>query len=159
MKFIRSQKARAADRPFVFLITPQEKKVLLQTLQMYPVVNKMEHRLSRNPDAAGKAAQEWLEEAMRQQRKDYDKRLGQFLANSRLYFKEAKDELHLTLTGEQMEWLLRILNAIRVGSWERLGRPEMETVRTLAQGGRRHTFISLMELTGYFESALLEAYA
>ena len=96
---------------------------------------------------------------MQQQQVDHKKKLNQFFNDDRRFFKEAKGELRLTLNGEQMEWLLRVLNEIRVGSWVRLGRPELEAVRKIRPTNEQARFLASMELSGYFQSALLEAYA
>jgi hypothetical protein len=117
------------------------------------------HLLSRDPKAISAAEQEWLEETMNQQRAEHRKRLAQFFAQDRRFFKDGKDESRLTLTGEQMEWLLRVLNDIRVGSWVRLGRPEMEAARLLSLNSHQARYLASMELSGYFESALLAAFA
>jgi hypothetical protein len=106
----------------------------------------------------GSAEQEWLEEAMEQQRQDHKKKLEQFFDNDRRFFKDGKGDLQLTLTAEQLEWLLRVLNEIRVGSWVRLGRPEMEDARKLQLSSEQSHFLASMELSGYFQAALLEAF-
>src|SRR5258708_3224687 len=112
MKFIRSQKPGTAGRPFVFHISKREKAVLLSTLKLYPLLDGSYHQLSRNPKTTGEAEQEWLEEAMEQQRQDHKKKLGQFFNNDQRFFKDGKGDLLFTLTGEQVEWLLRVLNEI-----------------------------------------------
>jgi hypothetical protein len=159
MKFIRWQKPNSTGRPFVFHVSQREKELLLATLRLFPLLEANYHQLSRNPKTTGKADQEWLEEAMEQQRQDHKKRIGQFFSNDRRYFKESQGELRFTLTGEQMEWLLRVLNEIRVGSWVRLGRPEMEKARKINLTGAQARLFSAMELSGYFQSALLEAFS
>ncbi len=157
MKFIRPQKPDSAGRPFIFHISQREKVVLLATLKLYPLLDASYHQLSRNPKTTGQAEQQWLEEAMEQQRQDHKKKLGQLFNNDRRFFKEGKGDLLFTLTGEQMEWMLRVLNEIRVGSWVRLGRPEMDTARQLNLTSEKARFLASMELSGYFQAALLEA--
>ena len=157
MRFIHSQKPDSAGR-FVFHISKREKVVLLSVLKMYPLLNGSYHRLSRSSKTTGSAEQEWLEEAMEQQRKDHKKKLEQFFDNDRRFFKDGKGDLLLTINGEQLEWLLRVLNEIRVGSWVRLGRPEMEDARKLQLNSEQTHFLASMELSGYFQAALLEAF-
>jgi hypothetical protein len=158
MRFVHSQKPESAGRPFVFHISKREKVVLLSTLKLYPLLNGSYHRLSRSAKTVGSAEQEWLEEAMEQQRQDHKKKLEQFFDNDRRFFKDGKGDLQLTLTAEQLEWLLRVLNEIRVGSWVRLGRPEMEDARKLQLSSEQSHFLASMELSGYFQAALLEAF-
>jgi hypothetical protein len=159
MKLIRSQKPDSAGRPFVFHISQREKVVLLATLKLFPLLDVSYHRLSRDPKTSGHAEQEWLKEAMEQQRQEHKKKLAQFFNNDRRFFKDGEDDLLLTLTGEQMEWLLRVLNEIRVGSWVRLGRPEMEAARKISPTSAQARLLTAMELSGYFQAALLEAFS
>jgi hypothetical protein len=158
MKLIRSQRPDSAGRPFVFHISRREKVVLLATLKLYPLLNASYHQLSRDTKTTGQSEQQWLEEAMEQQRQDHKKRLGQFCNNDRRFFKDGKDDILLTLTGEQMEWLLRVLNDIRVGSWVRLDRPELEAAQKTGLTGTQARLLTAMELSGYFQAALLEAF-
>jgi hypothetical protein len=159
MKLVHSQKLESAGQPFVFHINQKEKDLLLATLKLYPMLRAGYHKLSRNPKTTGHAAQDWLDEVMEQQRQEHKKRLAQFFANDQRFFKESPGELRFTLTGEQMEWMLRVLNEIRVGSWVRLGRPEMETARKLRMTSAQSRLFAAMELSGYFQSNLLEAFS
>jgi hypothetical protein len=159
MKLIRSQKPSSTGSAFVFRISQREKDTLLATLQLYPMLDASYHQLSRKPKTTGRADQEWLEEAMDQQRQDHKKKLGQFFNNDRRFFKDSQGELRFTLTGEQMEWLLRVLNEIRVGSWVQLGRPELDVARKMNLTSAQVRLFTAMELSGYFEANLLEAFS
>ena len=96
---------------------------------------------------------------MEQQQQEHKKKLGQLFSNKQRLFKDGKHGVLLTLTGEQMEWMLRVLNEIRVGSWVRLGRPEMDTARKTHPTGAQARLFMAMELSGYFQSTLLEAFS
>jgi hypothetical protein len=159
MKFIRPQNQDGAARHFVFHINQREKDLLLAVLKLYPQLDASYHRLSRNPKTTGTAEQQWLEEAMEQQQQDHKKKLGQFFNHDQRFFRDGQGDLRFSLTGEQMEWLLRVLNEVRVGSWVRLGQPEMEAVRKLRLAGAQARLFSAMELSGYFQSNLLEAFS
>jgi len=159
MKLIHAQKPDGAARSFVFHISPREKDLLLAVLKLYPQLPASYHRLSRNPQTTGNAEQQWLEEAMEKEQQDHQKKLGHFFSNDRRYFKDSQGDFLFSLTGEQMEWLLRVLNEIRVGSWVRLGRPEMDAVRKLRLAGAQARLFSAMELSGYFQTNLLEAFS
>jgi hypothetical protein len=158
MKFIRPQhKAGSRAHAFAFHLSQREKELLLATLKFYPQLEPRYHQLSRDAKTAGKGEQEWLEETMLQQQKEHQKKLAQFFEGERRFFKGAEGELCLTLTGEQMEWLLRVLNEVRVGAWVKLGRPEMETARRLHLSGAKAQLFTAMDLSGYFQMCLLEA--
>jgi len=159
MKFIRPQLPRKEGQPFIFRIAMQEKAALLAVLKLYPLLDAGYHKLSRTAKTTGKTEQEWLEEAMVQQRLDHKKKLGQLFRDSRRFFKAGKHDFLFTLTGEQIEWMLRVLNEIRVGSWVRLGRPEMEEARSFSLTSEQARFLATMEVSGYFQAALLEAFS
>jgi leucyl/phenylalanyl-tRNA--protein transferase len=57
----------------------------------------------------------------------------------------------------EMEWLLQVLNDVRVGSWIALGSPSQqeEAIKGLNEQNAPH--LLAMELAGYFESYLLDA--
>jgi hypothetical protein len=77
------------------------------------------------------------------------------MLNEPTRFRETDAGLRFTLTASEMEWLLQVLNDVRVGSWLALGEPEEleipEVNRTNAP------YLLAMESAGYFESALLDA--
>ena len=156
MKIIRSRPSDGAV--FVFQISLREKALLLATMKMYPMLDAGFHQISREDRARRRAEQQWLEEAMAEHRRDHKKKLEQFFGDEGRFFKTVKSELHLTLTAEQMEWMLRILNEIRVGSWVQLGRPAMDAVRALAANSKLASSAAAMELSGYFQMVLLQAF-
>ena len=53
-------------------------------------------------------------------------KLEKFFSSPGRFRLESPDQFRFTLTGEQMEWLLQVLNDMRVGCWVKLGRPELE---------------------------------
>jgi hypothetical protein len=63
-------------------------------------------------------------------------------------------QTRLTLTNVEIDWLLQVLNDIRVGLWLKLGSPdqEVEFLGTKPEEVRDH---SLMQLAGHFQSFLL----
>jgi hypothetical protein len=73
-------------------------------------------------------------------------------------FQEAGDELYLNLSGEQLEWLLQVLNDIRVGSWVQLGSPDTDTVRRGGLTPEEARAVAAMDMSAYFQSGLLEAF-
>jgi hypothetical protein len=156
MKIIRSEQGGGAA--FVFQISPREKALLLATLKLYPMLDSGFHQISRGERPQKKAEQQWLEEAMAEQRKEHKKKLDQFFGDEGRFFKMAKSEVRLTLNPEQMEWMLRVLNEIRVGSWVQLGRPELHAVRKTGATSQHASSVAAMELSGYFQMVLLEAF-
>ena len=149
MKFIRTSRNR-----FLFHLAKREKALLLQILELYPRIPPAHHRLSRKgglPDH--EANQRLLDEALNEQRADNRRQLQALLTNPRR-FTELDNGWRLSLSPGELEWLLQVLNDIRVGSWVELGSPE-EKIDQLTEETAPHVWA--MELAGHFQMCLLEA--
>lgn len=149
MKFIR-----AAKDQLVFHLSQREKSLLLEVLKLYPCVPPAHHRLSKSarlPDQP--ASQRLLDDALAEQRAENKKHLLALLADpQRLRPHEAGWRLTLSLS--EVEWLLQVLNDIRVGSWVVLGSPEERFERLDAQTAPH---LWAMEMAGSFQMAFLHA--
>jgi len=69
-------------------------------------------------------------------------------------FAEVKGGFHLRLSVAQMDWLLQVLNEVRVGLWVKAGRPEQP--RSMVLGGHLEPALT-MELCAHFQMVLLGA--
>lgn len=133
----------------------QREGVLLRMLiEGFPPPAGVAVKISRT-GAGSKSAerQRLLDESLAGHRQEL-KTKGRKLLATRL--KSTIDGLRLSLTPDQRETLLQLLNDIRVESWHELGEPEnLDTPPPKAAGGqlRQH---QLMHLAGYFEWQLLE---
>jgi hypothetical protein len=149
VKLVRATKTR-----LVFHLGRLEESLLLRILKLYPCVPSGHHVLSKSgrvPDA--EANQQLLDEALAEQRAENKKQLQALLADSRRFARtEAGGRLSLPIT--EVEWLLQVLNDIRVGSWVILGSPD-EKPTELTAANAPH-FLA-MEMAGYFQRQLLEA--
>jgi hypothetical protein len=67
----------------------------------------------------------------------------------------SKKRFLLTLTAEDREIMLQILNDIRVGCWHELGKPESLELQKLDCSAKELRFHSFMNLAGYFEHHLI----
>jgi hypothetical protein len=157
MKFIPSLKQTTAETPLVFQISPGEEALLLATLRLYPVLDTGYHRISKDPKSARPAEQRLLEESMAQLRTAHRRKLDELFRAPQRFFKGASGVRHLVLTGAQFEWLLQVLNDIRVGSWVRLGCPELEDARPMELTRMNARALHTMHISGQFQMALLEA--
>jgi hypothetical protein len=149
VKFLRASRNR-----FLFHLGKRERALLLQTLELYPRIPPAHHRLSRKgglPDQ--EANQRLLDEALNEQREENRRQLQTLLASPRR-FTELGSGWRLSLSPVELEWLLQVLNDIRVGSWIDLGAPE-EKIDTLTEQTAPHVWA--MELAGFFQMRLLEA--
>ena len=70
-------------------------------------------------------------------------------------FRTVKSGFELTVTRAQAEWLLQVLNDVRVGSWLALGEPEEDEAPEVTEDNAR--FLLTLELSGLFQSLLLVA--
>ena len=149
MKLVRSTKTR-----LVFDLGQREEQMLLRLLKLYPCVPPAHHVLSkasRLPAAA--ANQQLLDEALAEQRAQSKKQLQTLLADSgRLEHMDSG--ARLSLSHAEAEWLMQVLNDVRVGSWILLGSPEGKL--TELNPDRAPHFLA-MERAGYFQMQLLEA--
>ena len=63
--------------------------------------------------------------------------------------------MQLLLKGAELEWLLQVLNDVRVGSWLKLGQPDENQSPDVTP--ENFQFVLAMEVCGAFQSALLAA--
>jgi len=157
MKFVRNQKSGAGAGAFVFQVSKQEVEWLLGVLKFYPQLDSGYHRITQGGAGEIKAEQQLLEEAMAQRRREHKSKLEKFLATPGRFRLEAPDLFHFSLTPEQMEWLLQVLDDVRVGCWVKLGRPELEPVCTRKLNVEEARMMAILELSGFFQMVLLGA--
>lgn len=134
----------------------RERDLFLELLALYPRTPATERKLSKNsvlPDA--EAAQRMLDEALSEQREQNRQLLKEMMLDL-ARFKVLPTGLKLVLSQADTEWLLQVLNDIRVGSWVLLGSPEdPHTLESLS--AETVPSIWAMEMSGYFEMNLLKA--
>lgn len=140
---------------FVFHLGRREQRVLLSLLELYPLVPASHHRLTHEglpsqPDES----QRLLEESLAEQRKENRIQLQAMLGLPDR-FRPTETGFEFNLAPAEIDWLLQVLNDIRVGSWLALGEPEQGEVPDLTEQNARH--LLNMEAAGMFQSSLLHA--
>ena len=108
---------RASHSQFQFQLGKREKVFLAETLKHYPCIPSAHQRLSRSgklPEP--EANQHLLDEALAEQRAENKKKVLAFLARSER-FTESPAGFLLKLAPGEIDWLLQVLNDVRVGSW------------------------------------------
>lgn len=149
MKFIKAIKGKAS-----FQIDRKEKALFFQVLKLYPLVPANHQQLSRAE--AKPEDQELLEEALALQHREHKRKLDALMkAKSR--FQANKGGYRFTLKDDQLEWLLQVLNDIRVGSWLLLGSPDGPAETFAALNDDTAPFFWALEVSGHFQMNLLEA--
>lgn len=149
MKLLR----RTGDK-MVFQVDLRESVLLQQTLKLYPRVPPAHQPLSNSgklPDP--QENQRLLDDALAEHRAANKKQVQAFVTDPRR-FKPIEDGFRLSLTRPDAEWLLQVLNDVRVGSWLILGSPEE---RLKAPTAKTAPDFWAMEIAGYFQEQLLES--
>lgn len=146
----------AQSGSFTFRLPRREYGYFKELLSEYPRQSGAPHRISA--DAPGQEIaehQKLLEESLNEHRQKTRMELEQFLAKDERLIR-SKPGWKLTLDEAGIDWLLQILNDIRVGSWVELGRPDPDRpahVRTPEQVRRA----AAMQLCGMWQSVFLYA--
>ena len=138
----------------MFQVSGLEKAMLLEVVRHYPRVPSAHHRLTRSGNAGD--GQELLEESLAEHRRSHRRQVDAML-RSRTRFRANAHGWRFTLKAGQAEWLLQVLNDVRVGSWLALGAPDGPRAILKAVNARTAPQFRLMEAAGMFEMVLLEA--
>lgn len=147
---------RANDDAIEFRLTHTERDLLKQILRLYPVVPGSHAKLSKS--LVGRAAadnQKLLDEALAEQRARHKRRLDEWL-DDKSHFRQMKSGCVLKLLRSETEWLLQVLNDIRVGNWLLLGSPEERTDPDELAPQLQRVWAA-MEISGMFQMTLLQA--
>ena len=150
MKFLRHDGER-----FQLEFADEERALLLHVLSLYPLVPAAHHKLTKDKKLPRRAEnQQLLNEALQSQREQNKKEVLALL-NEPGRFVATKDGSQIGFTRAEMEWLLQVVNDVRVGSWIALGSPGYEAKKKtkLTPDAMQHTM--LMELGGAFEMFFL----
>ena len=152
MKLIRTKRDK-----LVFEISLSEKRLLFDVLKLYPLISATHHRLSKTAKSAKHDKnQRLLEESLAAQREENRKNVRAMLDEPGR-FQAAASGFQLTLSGPEIEWLLQVLNDVRVGSWIAIGSPDPEQGKKILFNEKLLTHFRTMELTGVFEMVFLDA--
>ncbi len=148
MKLIRAEKDQ-----FTFGLNQRERELLFQILKMFPLIPPSHHQLSKTGKARPED-QRLLDEAVAEQRGENAKRVQAFLDEPGK-FREIQNEIQFSLALAEIEWLLQVLNDVRVGAWLALGEPEEFALPKIEKNNARYFFA--MEVSGHFQVELLAA--
>jgi len=140
---------------FVLHIGRRERRLLFEVLKLYPLVPVSHHRVSQTAKQMDEH-QTLLEEALAERRQENKRQLVAMLHEEQR-FKETDAGYRLTLSAPQVEWLLQVLNDIRVGSWLILGEPDEKKGKPVALTSENARHYAAMEFCGLFQMTLLDA--
>ena len=151
------KRLRSSREKFQFEIRREEKALLLQVLRLYPLVPAAHHRLSRGrqiPDPAEN--QELLEESLDARRRE-NRQQVESLLNEPGRFVECPAGYQAGFTRGEIEWLLQVLNDVRLGSWIALGAPDPEQEIQKRLRPQTASHVMAMDVAGFFEMSFLRA--
>jgi hypothetical protein len=147
---------RASQDQFRFELS-QEEKNLLNILQLYPLVPAAHHRLSKGRQIPNREEnQQLLEESMKAQREENRKKVVELL-NEPKRFTECAAGYRTKFTRGEIEWLLQVLNDIRVGCWLALGSPDEHPEMKQGMSNQTMSQIATMEIAAFFQMGFLHA--
>ncbi len=150
----RVKLTRVVQDTFRLELGRRERAGLLELLHLYPCVPPTYLSISKSGNLPDKtASQKLLDEALADHRAE-NQRLLQNLLGDPTRWTEMRDGFHLRLSGSEIDWILQILNDIRVGSWIALGSPEKPVEVINAQTAPR---LWALELAGFFQMHLIHA--
>jgi hypothetical protein len=148
---------RARGECAVFEISKRERRLLSDVLSLYPLIPATHHRLSKRPKTTkANENQRLLEESLAAHRNANRKRVLAML-NEPDRFQTKASGYHLTLSRSEIEWLLQVLNDVRVGSWIALGSPAALYGNKIPLNDKTVSHIRSMEFAGGFEMIFLNA--
>ena len=147
----------------VFELGARERELVIHALRLYPQLNPDYHRVSQAKRGRKfDEAQQLLVESMTERYAENRRLVATFIKDKLggagdAQEKRPRAKCHLTLTRGQSDWLLEVLNDVRVGSWVKLGRPDQESVRSMNLSVDNVAAFGAMEFCGYLQTMLLEA--
>jgi hypothetical protein len=147
----------ADEHSIVFQLSTREHHSFLQILNLYPVVPASHQLVSKElKDAPAAEFQRLLDEALAEQRAANKSHLDVWLAKV-ARFEKKKSGYRFTLERVDSEWLLQVLNDIRVGHWLWLGSPDASAIKPQNLDLKVLPIWLAMEMSGYFQMMILEA--
>jgi hypothetical protein len=147
---------KVQDGRLVFHIGKLELRMFGLVLRCYPVLPPEHFRLTGTARQQLSEHQKLLDEFMAAHREENRRHVREFL-DKKDRFKAEKRGLRFLLSGEELEWLLQVLNDIRVGSWLQLGSPDQEQSRRLEVTPETAPHLWALNVAGQFQMTLVEA--
>jgi len=140
---------------FSLELAAEEKALLLHLLSLYPLVPAAHHRLTKDKTLPKREEnQQLLDEALNAQR-DQNRREILALLSEPGRFTETNGQIRITFARTEVEWLLQVVNDVRVGCWIALGSPGYEPKKKGRPSKESMRHLMMMELAGAFEMFFL----
>ena len=139
-------------------LSQQEMMCLRMLIQAFPIATGAPGLVSLiSRIESGKQTderQQVLNESMAEHRNELKRKAGKFLTAGKL--KAERGGWCLRVSTEEREFLLQLLNDVRIASWRALGEPENLETQPRPASDKGSSLYNLMQLAGFFESELLQ---
>jgi hypothetical protein len=144
---------RVENDRYCFQFGHREKALFAFLLRLYPVIPSAHQALSKAA-ARMDENQKLLDEALAEQRKENKQHVEKLLTDPRR-FKEKGAGAEMNLSAGEIEWMLQVLNDVRVGNWILLGSPEEQP--HFDPKAENAPYVIAMGLASNFQMDLLDA--
>ena len=146
----------AASRHEVSIeLSETEANFIAEALSSYPLVSNENRELTKSSDSAMLAeATDLLRGSLDDWTQQTRTRLQDWL-NAPGTLSRSEKDWRLRISSDDSEWLLPVLNDLRVGSWHQLKCPDQEALQQLTLSPEVIRPLWTMELTGILQSILL----
>jgi hypothetical protein len=142
-------------------LSAREAVVLSLVLRRYPVLDPGYHQIARTGAAPLREEQQLLEESIAAAQSENRRRVAAFLDRCQVRAGEQPeadalaDRAGLVIPLAEVDWLLEVLNDVRVGLWVKLGRPAPRWLPDASGPSATRTDFAVMDLAGAFQAELL----
>lgn len=144
------------SKSFAFRFDGPEFGLFSAVLETFPAQEGTLRTICGNVDA-----EDLLEEALREHRENLRAELREMLAKNttRTVDVDDRESYTLRINEGEVEWLLQVLNDIRVGHWVKLGRPDAGAKAPMTQTPTGETLrsMTLLHLSTVWQGILLES--
>lgn len=140
----------------LFLIGKREREMFFSLLQRYPLLSTNSQKISKSLGEEVRDSEQLIQEALADQQRQNKRQVEAMLAEPGRF---TEDELgyRFALKHSEVDWLLQVLNDVRVGSWVKLGSPDLYKEISFPVNEENVQLAWCIEIAGLFQSALLEA--
>ena len=147
----------AATDAFQFEISADEKGLLFQLLQLYPLVPATHYRLSKDRQISNREENQLLLDETLSSQRLANRQQVEAMLNEPKRFATCAAGYQVSFRRGEMEWLLQVFNDVRLGSWIALGSPDHQEEMRQRRKPQAARHLLIMDLTAFFETAFLDA--
>lgn len=144
-----------SETTYHFSLTNRERNWWVQILNLFPMVPAAQHKIQNSQEAPkSESMQSLLDESLAEHRSELSRKIEKFL-NDASVFQRRESGWLMVLPIDRIDWILQVLNDVRVGCWIALGEPDATNlpVSDPLSLGRMWA----MQCAGHFQSVLLQA--